>query len=438
MINILNLEIDFSILTNLNFNSFWEILYFVLSHGGWILFAWLFLQGAWIMWVSYRQTLYDQNREFVVLAIDVPQDNFQTPKAVENFFAQLHTIYSGGNLIDKYWYGKIPETVSLELISIDGYTQFIIRANKFLRDLIEAALYAQYPDAEITEVADYVKEVPNEFPDEEYDMFGTELVLAKDNAYPIKTYIEFEDRISGEIKDPISATLESLSKLQKGEQLWLQFVIYPALDKEWKPQGEILVKKLSGISIPESPKSTFIKILEFPINIVINVFDLLFGIESSPQKEEIGEPSMLMHLPPGQKRIIEQVERKISKLGFWVSFKLIYIAKKSVFNKARGLMPIFGALRQYNTQNMNFLIPAADTATNADYFFVNYRIQKKQNKIMSNYRSRSLSAGANPFILNTEELATLYHFPSINVKTPLLKKTSGRKAEAPSNIPRLR
>ena len=38
-------------------------------------------------------------------------------------------------------------------------------------------------------------------------------------------------------------------------------------------------------------------------------------------------------------------------------------------------------------------------------------------------------------LLNTEELATLWHFPSIDVKAPLITKTEVRRAEAPISLP---
>jgi len=40
-----------------------------------------------------------------------------------------------------------------------------------------------------------------------------------------------------------------------------------------------------------------------------------------------------------------------------------------------------------------------------------------------------------PFIMNTEELATIYHFPGEVSKTPSLSRISAKKAEPPTNLP---
>jgi hypothetical protein len=49
---------------------------------------------------------------------------------------------------------------------------------------------------------------------------------------------------------------------------------------------------------------------------------------------------------------------------------------------------------------------------------------------------RSMWRGRMPFMLNIEELATLWHFPiEYVVKAPLIQKTPGRKAEPPTSLP---
>lgn len=54
---------------------------------------------------------------------------------------------------------------------------------------------------------------------------------------------------------------------------------------------------------------------------------------------------------------------------------------------------------------------------------------------MKAYQSRSWGMGATPYFLNAEELATLWHFPTINIKAPLVKKAEARRAEPPVGLP---
>ena len=45
------------------------------------------------------------------------------------------------------------------------------------------------------------------------------------------------------------------------------------------------------------------------------------------------------------------------------------------------------------------------------------------------------SGDENRFILNTEELATIYHFPGQTASSPALKRIASTKAEPPVNLP---
>jgi len=103
------------------------------------------------MWVQSRQIKFNQGIRYVLLAIDVPRMNEQTPQAVEQVFGQLAGAYSGLDQIEKYWVGKTQAVFSFELVSIGGYVQFLVHTPTKYRDLIEAAVYSQYPDAEIVE-----------------------------------------------------------------------------------------------------------------------------------------------------------------------------------------------------------------------------------------------------------------------------------------------
>ena len=68
--------------------------------------------------------------------------------------------------------------------------------------------------------------------------------------------------------------------------------------------------------------------------------------------------------------------------------------------------------------------------------FGKYRLNLRKNKLMRAYKYRSDVRGRLPHILNTEELASIWHFPvEASVKSPLIQKAPGRKAEPPSSLP---
>ena len=212
---------------------------------GWIPIAITLAWGFVQMWVNHQQGKFAAGNIFVLLAIDVPSMTEQTPKALENLFATLYGAKSSLTWKEKWIVGKLHPVFSFEMISAEGYIQFLIRTQTKFRDVIEAGIYAHYPDAEINEVEDYVTQFPNTFPNETYEMWGVELILDRDSIYPIRTYVDFEDRLTGEIKDPLGYTLEQLAKMRPGEHFWIQLLLQPS-SHDWTKAGVKKINELYG------------------------------------------------------------------------------------------------------------------------------------------------------------------------------------------------
>lgn len=411
----------------------WHIAWRIFADGGWLIFAFVFLQFFWAEWIMYRQGKYAAKIKYIFLAIDVPKENEQSPKAVEHMMTNL----AGGHMPlskwEEWWEGAFQLCFSLEIVSIDGYIQFIIRTPAHWRDMVEAAVYAQYPEAEIVEVDDYTKDLPDKFPDKEYNFWASELVPVKNEAFPLRSYMDFEHSLTQDLKDPLAALLEIYSRIGKGEQMWFQIVVKPTDDK-WKDSAAKVVSKLMGEKTVVKP-NFFDKFVGFFVHIGEDIINSLAGVEFSPApvKKE-GELNKLLYMSPGNRKTLELVEQKMSKLGFYCKIRVAYIAKIGVFNKATRVSNFFSAIKQYNALNANALKPSKFT-TKAMYFFVKSRVISKQNKLMRAYKSRSVWQGMTPYILNIEELATLYHFPARTIKVPLLKRTESKRGEPPSQLP---
>ena len=138
---------------------------------GWLILAFIFLYGAREVYLFWIRIQWSKNHKSILLAIDIPKGNEQSPKAVENIFAYLAGAHGSINFFEKWFEGQFQKSFSLEIVSLEGYTQFLIRTPLEYRNLVESAVYSQYPDAEISEVDDYVNDVPHKVPDEEYDLW---------------------------------------------------------------------------------------------------------------------------------------------------------------------------------------------------------------------------------------------------------------------------
>ena len=437
----MDIVIDFTPLIEFINLPFYLILWKIFIYGGWIPISIIFLWGFFQIWVDYIQSKWYATQKFILLAIDVPRNNVQTPKAVESIFAYLAGAHGSLNLIEKYWLGMFQLGFSFEIVSIDGYIQFLVYTPEKFKDLVESAIYSQYPDAEIVEVNDYTTGIPTKYPNEVYDVWGSEFILANKYVYPIKTYKEFGDPLSlnpeTQFKDPMASLMDLCSSLKKGEQLWYQIVIKP-IDFEWTKAASKEISKILGEKVA-SEKNIADKIIDMILNLLSDFSDMIYKLgEGSSAKEEKKDDSFkMMNLKPSEKRKIEAIEEKISKIGFEFKIRFVYVARKEVMNKPKVVNGFVGYMKQFIDVNLNNLKPdTKKTATTASYFLKDYIINTRKRKIVSNYKARSIWSGRKPGILNIEELATLWHFPlETVVKAPLIQKVPGRKAEPPMSLP---
>jgi hypothetical protein len=434
----MTIELDYAFIDRLLAMSGPEIFWYFLIHGGWILLLIVLLWGFYKIYIQRQEIKNIATHEYILLAIDVPKDNIQTPKAVEHIFAHLAGAHSSPTRREQYWFGTVQPWFSLEIASIEGYIQYFIRTPAKFRDLVEASIYAQYPDAEITEVEDYTYLVPvKKFPDPEWDMWGCDFIQVKDQAYPIRTYPEFEHGLTQEFKDPLAAILENLTLLGPGEHFWIQLMIVPIGQKTWKEKGDKLVKKLVGIK--ERPKETALdKAVQAPMKALEAVGgELLGGGAEVKKKEEGPEYLRMLALSPGEVNTVKAIEQKLTKIGYLAKLRSIYIAKKEVFKKTRAAHPFIGSIKQFNTVNLNSLKPElSKTGTSGGIIlFKPQRLAHRKNILLAAYRDRDPTVPMSPYVFNTEELASLWHFPSIDIKAPLVKKTEAKKSEPPMMLP---
>lgn len=417
------------------------LVWYMFGHGMWFIYLFVIVLMAYDIWLNAKQNSWYAKKKFIFLAIDIPRDSEQTPKAVEGLFATLSGAQATPSKKEKYE-GQFQLSFSFEIISIDGYVQFLIRTPDYWRDLVESAIYSQYPYAEITEVNDYTTEMPIQFPNDDYNMWGTEVVPVAPDYLPFKTYTEFEDKVSGEFKDPMASIIETMSKIRHGEQVWLQILIRPTMGSDWVKKANAVALKMAGKKGPE-PKKPWYE------NILAPIFGLFFLSNGEPmiwwtdaeaakskkdtKKDEL--PSQMLHLTPGQRGTLEAIERKASKILFECKIRLIYLSPHDQYNPGRVIAPVFGSLKQFSTMDLNAFKPDGKTKTKVEWFFAKTRMAWRRQSLIKAYKARSNRAGHEHFMLNIEELATFWHFPSTEISTPMLQKTESKKSEPPSSLP---
>lgn len=391
----------------------------------WILAPIFLVAVFWKLRLVHRRSRFLAKVEWDILEIRIPRDIIKTPKSMEQIFSSLYGTYSFGiKPLDKYLDGKVDLWVSFEMAGRGGGISFYVRTPKQFRNLVESAIYSQYPEAEISPTSDYTEELPRMIPNEIYDIWGTGYTLAKESPYPIRTYEYFEEVRDEKRIDPLSTIFEAMSKLKEDEMIWIQLLVSPtgaATGNDLKKKSEEAVKKIIKERSVAKKEET-----------------------KGDEKKETVSLGMFA-LTPGDQNVIKAIENKSSKLPFQFTLRFVYIDRKDAFSPLN-VAAVSGSFQQFNTQNLNSL-KGDETKTSfggwKGRFFPWYKkikVLEKKRKIYDAYVNRKFGASgrlANEDlpILNTEELATIFHFPALVVKAPKLRPVHSRKGEPPVNLP---
>ena len=394
----------------------------------------------WRFWIKYKRAEFIQSQKYVLLEIKLPREILRSPKAMELALTNLHNGSGESTWWDRYVKGKVRPWFSLEIASIEGAIHFYVWTRDQFRNVVEAALYSQYPGIEISEVPDYTDAFPY-FDYHQMTIWVCNFELKKKssktkkklNAYPIKTYVDYElDKDpKEEFKvDPLTTVLEYISMIGKGEQVWMQFLIQVHQDGP----------------VEESN--------------ILSFFRGEFGLGSDTDMRKEGPEAIaefresLMEAPSieggiryskiptkGEAEIFAAIERKLSKPLFDFGMRMAYVAKPENFQGSRisGYVQI---MKPFYTRNMNSIGFKSDSNIN-DFPWQDYnqiRANKLRKKMLAAYRARGwfhpphkkYKAG----VLSTEELATIWHFPGATAATPGIVRTMAKKMEAPDNLPR--
>jgi hypothetical protein len=415
--------------------------WFIFSHGGWLVFIILSYMMAKKLYMDKINGAFIMSNKPVFLHIKIEKENLQSILAVEQLFANLHAIHTNFTKAETYFEGKINLWVSFEIVSLGGKISYIVRTPERYTNLITSAFYAHYPNAEIEQVEDYMQNLDHwDQHHSTWDLWGTEFKMVKDYAYPIKTWREFEHPTAEEpILDPLTSMLEALSKAEPHELIAYQLVLRPIADNEWVPHCQDVVKQLKEEGGHHS-HGILSTILHFGGNKTI--FEVIGGMGGGGHEEKSTQPKV-MRMSEGEKNILKAIETKMTKPAYQGKVRYLYIAPKEKFDPSkRGMM--IGAMRQFSGIVTNGLKPdVSGTWTNYNYRlfkslekpYVDFVIVEKKHLFLKGFTRRSMWIGANPMIFNTEEIATLYHFPLASIKTAPVERIDIKKGQPPANLP---
>lgn len=387
-------------------NAISSILSTIFSVLGTILFqfwGWTIIAAVlvYLIWKNNRKvsTTGNKSSEYSLIHIVVPKDNDKKELSAEQMFASLHGILRPTGELQQE--SKLQDHISFEIVSINQIIHFYVWIPTDLKDFVESQIYAQYPTVQINTVKeDYTKQ---DFTNKQ--IFETEIILTKDEIFPIRTFLTFE-------VDPLAGLTTVLASMSEGEQMWIQFLMEP-VDDSWHTKSltyidEVVNGKKVGVFDNLGKKA-----LRAPL-FAARALSVPPSVEAANAK-----PGSKPELSPGQTTINTAIETKAQKLGFAMKIRAIYVGDNDMIAKQR-IQALVGGFKQFNTINLNG--------------FTNTSIVTGE-KALEEYRERKFEDAG--YVLNIEEMASLYHLPHTSVETPGVAYTSTKVGQPPSNLPML-
>jgi len=350
---------------------------------------------GYLTWRNYRRAEVVNAQESVLLSLEIPRTNDKSEFAAEQMFASLHGILRDKEELRSNF--GIQEHLSFEIASLNGQIRFYVWVPKTLQSFVESQIYSQYPTVQIyTADEDYVTH------ERDHSVVcSSEISLIASEFLPLKTFQNFE-------VDPLAGITGTLAKLEStGEELWVQVLARPIAD-DWHKSASSWIN-----GVKNGNPFAFLSGEGLNFSWIANLFAALWEPPTGGQ----GGESKPKELSDREKTRIAEAEKKAEKLGYQTKIRFAYLGESETNAKLR-LQALVGTFKQFNSTNLNGF---------------------KQGKLsfekedLARYRARLFDDKG--FILNIEEIASVWHLPHTNVETPNIVWATSKTAEPPSKLP---
>lgn len=289
---------------------------------------------------------------------------------------------------------------AFEIIGVKGFVRFYAAVPVAMVDVVKQAVISSYPSARLEEVA-------------EHNIFspvgkiaattGGELTLKESYAYPIATYQDIK-------RDPIQSLLNALSELDKEDGVGIQILLRPA-DPRWRKRASDEASKKRKGDGPKKPrdeafwwiKQIFISLWKPPED--------KSGAEGGSDKPDLSNM---------EQSVLDAIDDKTRHPGYETMIRVV--ASSNISQKAQTILNhVVASFSLYDAPGKNGFrfTPAKDI-----------------DSFVTAYILRFFPPSNNKNILNSVELAGIFHFPDQkNIPTSQLERQASKQIDAPRNIP---
>lgn len=286
--------------------------------------------------------------------------------------------------------------MSFEIIAHEGLIHYYVAVPTVLTDVVRQAVAAAYPSARLEEV-------------EEHNIFsqagkisgtiGGEFSLKKNYVYPIATYEESK-------RDAARALLNALSTASRDDGVAIQIMIRPASDG-WTKNSVFSANKIRK---DKGSKNNGLLTLFKPKNLMEALWK---PPESNSAKPEDKQLSSL------EQGLVESIEEKTRHPGYETLIRVVVSSNTA-------------ARSQSLLKNVIAAFSLFDSSTNNGFKF---NMTKDVEGLVTAYIFRFFPQAVSQNILNSVELATLFHLPNQNsIPTSQVQRQMAKQVDGPTQI----
>ncbi len=321
---------------------------------------------------------------------DVTDENISKAQVIYNIIAS--TIQKGRKV---KLYGQ--RHFAFEIVGIHGFVHFYAAVPVSIVEVVKQAIVSAYPAARIEEAP-------------EHNIFnqagrlnatvGGELHLKEPFAYPIATYQDLK-------RDAMQALLNALSTLDKEDGVAIQILLRPA-DPSWRKEAlETAEAKRKGKETKKGAEYALSFAKQFAQAFVKPP-------EASDHKEEKHELSGV------DQAILDSIENKTQFPGFETMMRIVVSSNMSQRSQAI-LSNVVAAFSLFDSPGKNGF---------------KFESAKSIEEFTTEYILRVFPVKEKHSILNSVELATVFHFPDQNsIPTSQLERQDSKQVDGPRNMP---
>ncbi len=352
------------------------------------------------LWITVVRSQYLARIPYTLLELKPGEDTPKTPRPMEAIFYALYhrvTISRASELLT----GEFRLPWSFEIASHAGTVRFFVRIPRAHRQSFELRLRSEYPDIDIDEPRDYARELA--FNPATHALVVREFKLTKPDPYPLKVYDAYDKEKKPQ---PFSHVLETALRMGEHEHLFVSWMVRPHQ------------RERTGFFAPEA--------------------DTLHQEATNEIARLVGEEGDPRRLPKEAQSVIAHLENALKKPSYDCGLRALYVSTQEAYSEERISMvehlfdtfsdPSLNSLEAYDPRG-RWGWPLSDITRIAPWLSEWYAVNL--------YRRRAFFAppyyGA-PFVLNTAELATVFHLPQVSRRS-VLARARGQRLEPPDNLP---